>query len=68
MNANPFRALIAAVAVTVTLGAAQPAFCDVITDWNEKAVALLQPRMPPPPAFRAMAMINAAMFDAVNSV
>jgi hypothetical protein len=50
------------------LGVAQPAFSDVITDWNEKAVALVQSRMPPPQAHRAMAMVNLAMFDAVNSV
>jgi hypothetical protein len=68
VNANSCRTLVAAVALTATLGMARPAFCDVIADWNEKAAALLQPRMPPPPAFRAMAMLNVAMFDAVNSV
>ena len=68
MNANFCRALIATVALTATIGTAQPALCDVVTDWNEKAVALLQPRMGPPPGFRAMTMVNVAMFDAVNSV
>jgi hypothetical protein len=47
---------------------AQPAFSDVITDWNEKAVALVQPKMPPPQAHRAMTMVNLAMFDAINSI
>jgi hypothetical protein len=60
--------LVATVALTAQLGITQPAFCDVIAEWNEKAVALLQPRMPPPPGFRAMAMVNVAMFDAINSV
>jgi hypothetical protein len=50
------------------VGMTQPAFCDVIVDWNEKAVALLQPKMPPPQGHRAMTMVNLAMFDAVNSV
>ena len=42
---------------------------DVIADWNEKAVAFVLSRgMGPPPAERAIAMIHAAMFDAVNSI
>ena len=45
-----------------------PALADVITDWNEKAVALATPKMAPPAAQRAVAMVQAAMFDAVNSI
>ena len=41
---------------------------DVITDWNEKAVAFVTPRMAPPAAQRAMAIVHVAMFDAVNSI
>ena len=44
------------------------ASANVITDWDEKAVALLQPRFVPPVAYRAMAIIELAMFEAVNSV
>jgi len=44
------------------------ASANVITDWDEKAVTLLQPRFAPPVAYRAMAMIELAMFEAVNSV
>jgi hypothetical protein len=29
-----------------------PARADVITDWDERAVALIQPRMVPPVAYR----------------
>src|SRR5262245_29691212 len=45
-----------------------PARADVITDWNEKAVAYVTPKMPPPAAQRAMAIVHVAMFDAVNSI
>jgi hypothetical protein len=64
VNHNLSRALVA-IAV---FGVAQPAFSDLITDWNEKAMAFVQPRMPPPQGHRAMALVNLAMFDAVNSI
>jgi hypothetical protein len=48
--------------------AAASARADVITEWNEKAVAFVTPRMPPPQAHRVTAMIHVAMFDAVNSI
>ena len=64
MNRCNRHALIAIVA----LGFAQPAWADVVTDWNEKAIALVQPRMPPAQAYRATAMIHLAMFEAVNSI
>jgi hypothetical protein len=42
---------------------------DVVTDWNDKAVAFAVSRdMGPPPAERIMAMAHLAMFDAVNSI
>jgi hypothetical protein len=41
---------------------------NVITDWDEKAVAFVTPRMLPPATERAMAMVHTAMFDAVNSI
>src|SRR5262249_1108638 len=44
------------------------ALADVITDWNERAVALVTPRMTPPSAQRAVAMVQVAMFDAVNAI
>jgi hypothetical protein len=40
---------------------------NVITDWDEKAVAIVTP-MPPYDAQRVMGMVHAAMFDAVNSI
>ena len=44
------------------------ASANVVTDWDEKAVGYIQPRMVPPAAYRAMAIVHIAMFDAVNSI
>src|SRR5215212_6569523 len=57
------------LAAIALLGLAQPAAADVITDWNERAMAFVVARnMGPPPAERVLAMTHAAMFDAVNSI
>jgi hypothetical protein len=47
-----------------------PALANVITDWDEKAIGLVQTgTVPPPPtAYRVMAILHVAMFDAVNSI
>src|SRR5262249_9775157 len=45
------------------------ACADVITDWNEKAVAFVsKQKMLPPQAERVLASLHVAMFDAVNSI
>jgi hypothetical protein len=45
------------------------ASADVITDWNEKASALVtKHRMLPPQAERVIACMHVAMFDSVNAV
>jgi hypothetical protein len=62
---NPYRMVLLAVA---TFGMGPPAFADVITDWNETAVTFVTSRMTPPAAQRAVAMVQVAMFDAVNSI
>jgi hypothetical protein len=64
MPAN-IRKMLIAVAM---IGTAPSAFADVITDWNEKAVALVTPRMPPAAGQRVVAIMQVAMFDAVNSI
>src|SRR5688572_30587697 len=49
--------------------AASGAIADVITDWNEKAVAAgYAARQGPPPHTRIVAMVHLAMFEAVNSI
>jgi hypothetical protein len=58
----------ATIGAWFALGAHAPASANVITDWDEKAVAFLQPRMVPPVAYRAMAIVHIAMFDAMNSI
>jgi hypothetical protein len=46
------------------------ATANVITEWDERAVNLVQPgTVPPPPtALRTIAILHVAMFDAVNSI
>ena len=63
MPANIRKMLMAAVLI----GAAPPAFADVITDWDEKAVAIVN-SMPPYNAQRIIGIVHVAMFDAVNSI
>ena len=63
MPANIRKMLMAAALI----GAAPPAFADVITDWDEKAVAIVN-SMPPYNAQRIIGIVHVAMFDAVNSI
>jgi hypothetical protein len=46
----------------------EPVLADVLTDWNEKTVAFVTPRMVPAAGQRVVAMVQVAMFDAINSV
>jgi len=64
MTANIRKMVMAAAMIG---GATPSAFADVITDWDEKAVAIVNP-MPPYTAQHVMGMVHAAMFDAVNSI
>jgi hypothetical protein len=43
---------------------------NVVTDWDAKAVGIVQTGTAPPPplGFRAMAILHTAMFDALNSI
>jgi hypothetical protein len=64
MTLNRAWLLVAACLLT----SINTASANVVTDWDEKAVAFIQPRMVPPVAYRAMAMLHIAMFDALNSI
>src|SRR5712671_6650198 len=69
MHSTVWKALFA---VSV-IAAAPSAFGNVITDWDEKAIAAVTPMASlggtnPYMAQRMMAMVHAAMFDAVNSI
>jgi PAP2 superfamily/Vanadium chloroperoxidase N-terminal domain len=57
--------LLPAVFLMSPLAAAS---ANVVTDWDEMAVTFIQPRMVPPVAYRAMAIMHIAMFDAVNTI
>jgi PAP2 superfamily len=60
------RCVVPAVIVTALAG---PASADVMTDWNEKAVAFVTKRtMLPPQVERVVASMHVAMFDAINSI
>jgi PAP2 superfamily protein len=62
---------VAIVGAWAAVVAPAPAFANVITDWDEKAVAVVTPSLGVPspyPAQRMMGMVHAAMFDAVNSI
>jgi hypothetical protein len=55
----------------IVLACAIPAYAqaDVVTDWNEIAVpALVQAKLPAGTQTRALAIMHAAMFEAVNSI
>jgi len=55
--------------IMILTGWGAPVSADVITDWNEKAVAFMtKHRMLPQQAERVVASVQVAMFDAVNSV
>jgi hypothetical protein len=54
---------------TLLMGLASAASADVITDWNEKAVAAgYAARQGPPLHGAILAMVHVAMFEAVNSI
>ena len=66
--------LAATIGIWLAVGAAAPAWANVITDWDEKAIVAVAPlaSVPSPytpyAAYRMMAIVHAAMFDAVNSI
>jgi hypothetical protein len=69
MHSNLCKGLFA----LAMIGASPSAFANVITDWDEKGIAAVTPMASlggtsPYMAQRMMAMVHAAMFDAVNSI
>src|SRR5712675_2060219 len=71
---TPSRSVLAAtIGAWVVVGAPTSAFANVITDWDDKAIVAVTPLASlggtsPYMAQRMMAMVHAAMFDAVNSI
>src|SRR5262249_4811797 len=64
----------ATIGAWLGIGAVAPARANVITDWDEKAIAATAPLVSVPSptapysAYRMMGMVHAAMVDAVNSI
>src|ERR1043166_4790282 len=56
--------------ITFILLATQPAVrADVVTDWNSAALGAIRlDKTPPPKASRALAILHAAIYDAVNGI
>lgn len=65
-----FRRLMGtALCCAALLGLAGPARADVITDWNEILLGAVRvDKTSPPRASRAMAIMNVAIYDAVNGL
>jgi PAP2 superfamily len=65
MNARRFASLCLIAALSVSAAAR----ADVVTDWNDVAVArVVAARQFPPDGARAVAMMHVEMFDAINAV
>src|SRR5688572_3450672 len=63
------RTLVVSVVSIVVLGAASPTSADAVTDWNTAALnAIRAGRTPPPRASRALAILHASIYDAVNGI
>ena len=61
--------LTPALCAVVLVGAVPPASADVVTEWNAVAVSAIRDlRVAPPAASRALAILHAAIYDAVNGI
>jgi hypothetical protein len=57
------------VALLLAVGGAPPATADVVTDWNTQLLdSIRAERTNPPRATRIIAMVNTAVYDAVNGI
>ncbi len=55
--------------IALCLAAIPPARADAVNDWNVRAnTIVVAAKLPPPPAYRAMAMVQTAVYEAVNAV
>ena len=62
MPANLCKVLVAVASITL----APSGFANIITDWNENTVTLVTPRMAPAAGQRVVAIVQTAMFEAVQ--
>ena len=61
-------AILRKLLVCLSLLGPIPASANVIADWDAKAVAIIAPAVPAPLSQREAAIVNVAMFDAVNAI
>jgi PAP2 superfamily len=55
--------------IAISLLAVQIAKADVVTEWNVKANAIAAAaKLPAPPAYRVMAMVQTAVYEALNAI
>jgi len=67
-DTGKFRWMALPIALASLLGA-QTAAADVVTDWNVIAADLtVAASLPPPPANRTLAMVQTAVYEAVNAI
>jgi len=66
MQKNALVTLLALVVLAATSALAE---ADVVTDWNITAGDIVvAAKIPPPPAYRVMAVVQTAVYEAVNAV
>src|SRR5262245_49485173 len=69
MKKNKVHNIIAATVALVTLNAYPAARCDEVTDWNDHMLAAIRTgAVGAAPASRITAIVQSAVFDAVNGV
>ena len=69
MNAPSKKVLHFVPAVAIALLAHVTAWADVVTDWNVLAADIVfAAGMPPPPANRTLAIVQTAVYEAVNAI
>ncbi len=60
---------VAVASCALQLAFAPTVHADVVTDWNQTALQAAEAAgLPPPPQTRLMAMVHAAIYDAVNAI
>ena len=63
------RPIFLALIVTLIIAGLSPVHADMVLDWNSYALeAIKTDKTPPPKASRALAISQAAIYDAVNSI
>src|SRR5260221_13322291 len=69
MSNRSIALLLVAFALPVSFTLSQPVRADVVTEWNAAALSAVRVSgTPPPVASRSLAILHAAIYDAVNGI